>query len=228
MVRHGRSTANTSGVLAGRTPGVELDERGREQAVAVAERLARIKLAAIVSSPLERCTQTVAQLSAANSVGVQLEERLAECDYGEWTGMPIKKLMREKAWRAVQVHPSSVAFPGGESMPQMAARAVAAIRDWDRRLAAEHGPNAVWVACSHGDLIKSVVADALGAHFDLFQRIVIDPGSITAIRFTELRPFVLKVNDTGGDTAAYRPARRGRRAATDAVVGGGAGPATRD
>jgi probable phosphomutase (TIGR03848 family) len=225
LVRHGRSTANTSGVLAGRTPGVGLDDKGREQAAAVGDRLAELPLAAIVSSPLQRCVETVAPLVAATGRRLTKEKRLAECDYGDWTGRSIKELMKEKVWPVVQTHPSSVAFPGGESMAGMAARAVSAIRDWDQRLSAQHGPAAVWVACSHGDLIKAVVADALGMHLDLFQRIVIDPGSVTAISYTEFRPFLLRVNDTGGDTAAYRPPTgRRRKARGDAVVGGGAGP----
>jgi probable phosphomutase (TIGR03848 family) len=224
MVRHGRSTANTSGVLAGRTPGVTLDDRGREQARVLADRLGVVKLAAIVTSPLQRCAETVAPLAALRGLTVVTEDRLAECDYGDWTGRAIRDLMKEKLWRAVQAHPSAVAFPGGESLAGMAARTVAAVRDWDRRIADEHGAGAVWVACSHGDPIKAVVAEALGLHLDLFQRIVVDPGSVTAIRWTELRPFVLKVNDTGGDVAAYQPAKAGRRRAGDAVVGGGAGP----
>jgi probable phosphomutase (TIGR03848 family) len=223
LVRHGRSTANTSGVLAGRTPGIALDDRGREQAARIAERLGALPLAAIVSSPLQRCLETVAPLVTAAGVKATREKRLAECDYGDWTGRSIKELMKEKLWKVVQAHPSAVAFPGGESMAGMAARAVSAIRDWDERLSASHGPDAVWVACSHGDLIKSVVADAMGAHLDLFQRIIIDPGSVTAIRYTDTRPFLLKVNDTGGDVAAYRPPEK-RRGRGDAVVGGGAGP----
>ena len=225
LVRHGRSTANTSAVLAGRTPGVALDDRGREQAAALAERLGALPLAAIVSSPLQRCLETAAPLAAATGVRVTKEKRLAECDYGDWTGRSIKELMKEKLWKVVQAHPSAVAFPGGESMAGMAARAVSAIRDWDERLTTSHGPAAVWVACSHGDLIKAVVADAMGVHLDLFQRIVIDPGSVTAIRYTDTRPFLLKVNDTGGDTSAYRPpAKSNRSGRGDAVVGGGAGP----
>jgi probable phosphomutase (TIGR03848 family) len=223
LVRHGRSTANTSGVLAGRTPGIGLDDKGREQAAAVAERLAALPLAAIVSSPLQRCLETLAPLAAATGGRVTKEKRLAECDYGDWTGRSIKELMKEKVWQVVQTHPSAVAFPGGESMSAMAGRAVSAVRDWDQRLHAEHGPAAVWLACSHGDLIKAVVADALGMHLDLFQRIVIDPGSVTAISYTDARPFLLRVNDTGGDVAAYRPATKRRRRG-DAVVGGGAGP----
>lgn len=223
MVRHGRSTANTSGVLAGRTPGVSLDDLGREQARALADRLGGIKLAGIVSSPLQRCIETITPLADVRKLSVAIEDRLAECDYGDWTGRALKDLMKEKLWRTVQAHPSAVAFPGGESLAAMSARTVAAVRDWDRQVAVEHGPGAVWVACSHGDTIKAVVAEALGLHLDLFQRIVIDPGSVTAIRWTELRPFVLKVNDTGGGTGAYQPGKGARRPA-GAVVGGGAGP----
>lgn len=225
LIRHGRSTANTSGVLAGRTPGVSLDERGTEQAAALAQRLGEIKFSAIVSSPLQRCLETIAPLAAARGLEVATEDRLTECDYGEWTGRKIGSLMKERLWRAVQVHPSGVAFPGGESLPAMAARTAAAVRDWDRRVADEHGPGAVWALCSHGDPIKTVVAEALGLHLDLFQRIVVDPGSVTAIRWTELRPFLVKLNDTGGDVAAYRPGKARRRRTSEAVVGGGAGPA---
>jgi broad specificity phosphatase PhoE len=124
----------------------------------------------------------------------------------------------------VQNHPSAVVFPGpeGEPLRETQARAVAAVRDWNARL----GPEATWLACSHGDVIKAVVADALGLHLDGFQRIVVDPCSVTVVRYTELRPFVARVNDTGGDVADLLPApRKGRRrkASSDAAVGGGAG-----
>jgi probable phosphomutase (TIGR03848 family) len=226
LIRHGRSTANTSGVLAGRTPGIELDERGTAQAEALAVRLGELNLAALVSSPLQRCLQTLAPLAAARGLSVATEERLAECDYGDWTGKTIKTLMKERLWQAVQAHPSGVVFPGGESMAAMAARAAAALRDWDRQVAAEHGPGAVWALCSHGDLIKAIVADVLGLHLDQFQRVSVDPGSVTAVRLTELRPFLVKLNDTGGDVEAYRSAKGRRRRSSEAVVGGGAGPRT--
>ena len=228
LVRHGRSTANTSGVLAGWTPGVELDDRGREQAEALGLRLGGLPLVAIVTSPLQRCQQTVAPLARKTGLKRVSEKRLAECRYGDWTGRKLSELGKEPLWRIVQAHPSAAVFPGpeGEAMSAMAARGVAAIRDWDARIAAEHGPGAVWVACSHGDVIKAIVADAMATHLDNFQRIVIDPGSVTAISYTETRPFVLRVNDVGGDVAAYAPApakKRRRRRSSDAVVGGGAG-----
>lgn len=228
LVRHGRSTANTSGVLAGWTPGVALDDRGREQAEALALRLGGLPLAAIVSSPLQRCQETVAPLVKKTGLRRVTEKRLGECRYGDWTGRKLTELVKEPLWRVVQAHPSAAVFPGpeGEAMAAMAARGVAAIRHWDARIAAEHGPGAVWVACSHGDVIKAIVADAMATHLDNFQRIVIDPGSVTAITYTETRPFVLRVNDVGGDVAAYAPPpakKRRRRRSSDAVVGGGAG-----
>jgi broad specificity phosphatase PhoE len=123
-------------------------------------------------------------------------------------------------------------FPGegGEAMADMQARAVTAIREWDARVSATHGADAVWLACSHGDVIKSIVADALGMHLDLFQRITADPGSITTIRYTPLRPFLLRGNDTGGDLGYLVPPKRPRRRravargeSSDAPVGGGIG-----
>lgn len=226
LARHGRTTANASGVLAGRGKGVHLDEHGREQAQAAGRRLTGLPLAAIVTSPLERCRETAAEISALQLTPqrVATERGLLECDYGSWTGRELKSLAKEKLWKTVQAHPANARFPEGESMAQMMSRSVAAIRDWDARVEAEHGADAVWLAVSHGDVIKSVLADALGMHLDLFQRIVVDPGSLSIIRYTPLRPFVVSVNSLAGDlTALKAPKKRRRRADSDAVVGGGSG-----
>jgi probable phosphomutase (TIGR03848 family) len=225
LLRHGRTTANTGGVLAGWSPGVQLDETGAAQVQAVGERLAKVPLAAVVSSPLERCVQTAAALVDGRDVAVQTDDRLGEARYGDWTGRTIKELAKEPLWRVVQQHPSAAVFPGaeGEGLAQTQARAVAAVRAWNVTL----GPDAVWVAVSHGDVIKSILADALGLHLDQFQRIVVDPASISVVTYTDTRPFVVRVNDTGGDVSALvPPPRRGRRRkrSSDAVVGGGAGP----
>jgi probable phosphomutase (TIGR03848 family) len=223
LLRHGRTTANAGGVLAGWTPGVRLDDTGREQVQAVAARLAPVPLAALVSSPLERCQQSAAAVAAGRSLDVHSDERLGEARYGDWTGRTIKELSKEPLWKVVQQHPSAAVFPGpeGEGLAQTQARAVAAVREWNARL----GPDAVWLACSHGDVIKAVLADALGLHLDQFQRVVVDPASISVITYTETRPFVVRVNDTGGDVAALIPPkkRRRRKASSDAVVGGGSG-----
>ncbi|MBQ1023672.1 histidine phosphatase family protein [Micromonospora sp. C95] len=226
LLRHGRTTANADGGLAGRQP-VELDETGRAQATAVGERLRVVPLAAVVTSPLIRCRQTL-ELALPEASPV-VDDGLIECGYGSWEGQPLKKLAKEPLWPMVQQHPSGVVFPEGEAMAQMSTRAVAAVRAWDDRLTAEHGPEAVWLACSHGDVIKAIVADALGVHLDLFQRIVVDPASVTAIRYTPLRPFLVRLNDIGGDLAGLvpPPGKRRRRARrptdSDAAVGGGAG-----
>lgn len=237
LVRHGL-TAGTGKVLTGRTPGIPLDDRGRGQAQALAARLAAVPLDALISSPLERCRETAGAISAARDghpVAVQEDDRFAEVKYGDWTGKPLRSLVRERLWRVVQDHPSAVRFPGeaAESMPEMQLRAVSAVREWNARL----GADAAYLVCSHGDVIKALLADSLGLHLDLCQRIQVDPCSLSVIRYTPLRPFVVRMNDTGGAVSGLvRPPRQGRageaapssaaqagRGGGDAVIGGGAG-----
>ncbi len=133
-------------------------------------------------------------------MAVQTDDRLGECKYGDWTGQALRKLARDPLWRVVQAHPSAVRFPGpgGEAMTAMQQRAVAAIREWNEKL----GKDVSYLVCSHGDVIKAILADALGMHLDSSQRIQVDPCSLSVIRYTTLRPFVLRMNDTGGDSAA--------------------------
>ena len=217
LARHGRTTANATGVLAGRSKGVHLDERGAEQARAAGERLAGLPLAAVVTSPLERCRETARAIVKLQAGPPPVPPRagLVECDYGAWTGRELKTLAKEPMWKTVQAHPSAAAFPDGESMAEMSARAVAAVRRWDARVEAEHGPDAVWVAVSHGDVIKAILADALGIHLDTFQRIVVDPASLSVVRYTPMRPFVVSTNTAAGDLSHLKPApaRKGRRSA---------------
>ncbi|MEE1800144.1 histidine phosphatase family protein [Streptomyces sp. NPDC101062] len=221
LVRHGRSTANTAGLLAGWTPGIALDERGAEQAAALPGRLGGIPLAAVVSSPLQRCRETLQPLlDARPGLAVRTDDRIGECHYGDWSGRKLAELADEPLMTVVQQHPSAAVFPGGESMAAMQARAVEAVREWNARIDEEHGEDAVFLMCSHGDIIKALVADALGMHLDLFQRIHVDPCSLTAVRYTRLRPFVLRLGDTG-DLAGLAP--RGSASGGDGVVGGGAG-----
>ncbi len=230
LVRHGRTTANATGILAGRLPGVRLDPTGQSQAAAVGQRLAPVPLAALVTSPLQRCRETTQQIERAHPSPPprRTEKALTECDYGSWQGRALKDLAREKLWSTVQAQPSAATFPDGESMIAMQARAVAAVRRLDAAVEGEHGAGAVWCAVSHGDVIKSVIADALGLHLDLFQRINVDPASVSIIRYTDSRPYVLATNTHAGDLGWLAPPPRSRRrrgAASDAAVGGGAGPA---
>jgi probable phosphomutase (TIGR03848 family) len=231
LLRHGRTSANASGTLAGRTKGVHLDDLGRQQAERASGRLAVVPLVDVVSSPLERCRETARPVISAQtgSLRVHTDKGLTECDYGEWQGRPLRELARLALWKTVQTNPSAATFPGGESLPQMQARAVDAVRRRDAEITAAHGADAVWLAVSHGDVIKSVLADALGMHLDLFQRIQVDPASISVIRYTDARPYVLASNTHEGDLSwlAPRPGKKGRRTpARGAEVGGGAGPAS--
>ncbi|WP_197319816.1 histidine phosphatase family protein [Saccharomonospora sp. NB11] len=232
LLRHGRSTANTAGVLAGRTAGVGLDDIGRAQAERLVTRLADVPLAAVVTSPLLRCRQTLAPLVEATGLTPRTDSRLSEVDYGDWSGRPLKELTKEPLWKVVQSQPSAAVFPGGEGLAHMQWRAVTALREHDARVAAEHGDHAVWLACSHGDVIKAVLADALGQHLDLFQRTVVDPASVSVIRYTDTRPFVLRINDCGGDVSGIVPPRPKRRRrgglSSDAVVGGSTGRKDRE
>jgi probable phosphomutase (TIGR03848 family) len=236
LLRHGRSTANVSGVLAGRSEGVGLDDHGRTQAEGLVDRLAVLPIAAVVRSPLQRCAETVAPLVEARGLEAVVEEDLSEVDYGDWTGKTLGELGKEDLWKVVQAHPSAAVFPGGEGLAGMQHRSVAAVRRHAARIAEEHGPKALWVVCSHGDVIKSVVADALGLHLDSFQRISVDPCSISVISYTPTRPFVVRVNDTGGDLSSLvpkpdeeKPEGEGEDAtdaagdASEAVVGGSTG-----
>ena len=223
LLRHARSVANTAHTLAGRAEGVELDEKGRGQAGDLVDRLAGLPIKALVRSPLLRCRLTLEPLARALGLDPLVEERLCEVDYGQWTGRKLGELVSEPLWAVVQQQPSAAVFPEGEGLADVQARSVAAVREHDRRLAEEHGADALWVACTHGDVIKAVVADALGAHLDSFQRITVDPASLSVIRYTSVRPFVVHVNHTGAQFASALtapPAAPGETDGADAVVGG--------
>ncbi|MBP2471250.1 putative phosphomutase (TIGR03848 family) [Crossiella equi] len=219
LLRHARSTANGAGTLAGRTPGVTLHEDGRTQAEDLVARFDGVPVAELVSSPLRRCEETLAPLAAKLGLTPVTEARLAEVDYGDWTGKAISDLLQEPLWKVVQQHPSAAVFPGGEGLAQVSARAVAAIREHDARITETHGKDAIWVACSHGDVIKAVLADALGTHLDSFQRILVDPASASVIHYTEHRPYVWKVNSSSTLAGLIR-AERPQESAT---VGGSTG-----
>jgi probable phosphomutase (TIGR03848 family) len=209
LIRHGRSVANSEGVLAGRSD-TPLDAAGAEQAAALADRLADVPLDMLVTSPQLRARRT-AELAGADRAVPTVDERFAECDYGLWSGRTLKELADEPSWHTVQWQPSAARFPGGESMAQMAHRAARGVRD----LADGNPGSFVWVV-THGDLIKAVLAEALGVHLDHFQRIVVDTASVSIVRYTPHRPFVERVNDTG----ALRLSRNPQGHDGQAVVGG--------
>ncbi|MET9337933.1 histidine phosphatase family protein [Nonomuraea sp. NPDC003804] len=221
LARHGL-TALTGPVLAGWTPDVHLSDAGGAQAKALAERLAAVRLDALVSSPLDRCQETARAVAEDRGLEVRTDDRFGECGYGQWTGRPLAELAKEPLWQVVQYHPSAAVFPGGEAMADVQRRAVAAVRDWNERL----GEKGVYLVCTHGDVIKAIVADALGLHLDQFQRITADPASVTIIRYTPLRPFLLTLNDVGELRLPEGSEEKDggeNITGSDAAVGGGSG-----
>lgn len=212
LIRHGRTSANTSGTLAGRTPGVTLDATGRRQARSLATRLRDLPLNAIVHSPLERCRDTAGAILAEQSgASMHADERLIECDYGRWTGRALADLAEDDLWPVIQQTPSVVTFPDGEALSAMADRAAAAVADWIGR-----HPDGTLAMVSHGDVIKAILSRALGQPFDQFQRIVVGPGSLSVIRHGDPGSAVLRMNDTGRSLAGLAGAGR-------PTVGGGTG-----
>lgn len=198
FIRHGL-TALTASTLLGWTTGVPLNERGRAQAASVAARLRKVPLAAIVSSPIERCRETAEAVLAERDPAppFELDERLGDVRYGDWTGRPFKELHREPLWKSVMANPADVTFPNGEALRDMAIRAIACVRDWNARL----GPEATFAIVSHADPIRAILADALGLHLEGYGRLVVGPGSLSIVRYDGARPVVLRVNDVGDDSS---------------------------
>ncbi|MGL6234845.1 MAG: MSMEG_4193 family putative phosphomutase [Segniliparus sp.] len=234
LVRHARSTSNVARTLAGRSPGVGLDPHGQQQAQELVLRLAELPIRKIVRSPLQRCAETIAPLAAALGLEPVADERLSEVDYGSWTGRKLDELGKEPLWKIVQRHPSAAVFPEGEGLAQVQARAVAAVREHDRAVVLEHGPGALWLACSHGDVLKAILADAVGAHLDQFQRILVEPASVSVVAYTPHLPVVSCLNHTHGALPSEKfhvlpaavtvtKAEEPEQAAYDGIVGGSPG-----
>ena len=208
LVRHGRTSANQRGILAGRSQSTQLDAHGQRQAKHAGTMLRRVPIDMVVTSPLKRTRQTASILreQLPNMPRVKADERFVECDYGLWTGRALSELHDDPLWSTVQHQPSAVRFPEGEAMVDMQRRAIVGVRELNERFDS-------YVVVSHGDVIKSILADALGMHLDQFQRIVIDPGSVSVVTYTPHRPFVSGINLT--NSLVGIAATRG-----DAVVGG--------
>ena len=200
LVRHG-NTSTTGTLLPGRAPGLHLADSGVKQAERAGERIAELKrVDALYVSPLERARETAAPIAKATGLKPVVERGLLECDFGDWTGQELKALMKLPEWRTVQRAPSTFRFPKGESFLEMQARIVGALEV----LRAAHA-GGVLVCFSHTDPIKAAVAHALGTPLDLFQRIFISPGSVSAISFVEGQdPAVLMVNSTSEPLSGLR------------------------
>jgi probable phosphomutase (TIGR03848 family) len=226
LVRHGHSTANAASVLAGWSEGVGLTERGRDEVGRIASRLAEVTVARLVTSPLQRCRETADLLLPGATA--EVVEDLGECHYGAWTGRPIAELTGEPLWRTVQDDPAAARFPSSdryaaESLTEMADRIVAAVTRIDAEVEAASGPEAVWVAVSHGDTIKAVLAHAVGAGLAGLQRVHVDPASVSVVRRTGDRMMVLATNSAGDALGRGLTTVPASVPPGDATVGGGTG-----
>jgi probable phosphomutase (TIGR03848 family) len=224
LLRHAHSSANAKAILAGRAPGVDLSDRGRKEAQDVAKRLKEINFSLIRVSPMERCAQTIepllAQLSKSREAKaiVEVESDLVEVDYGKWTGRKLAILSRDKAWKVVQNTPSAMYFPGGEGLLDVQARAMRALNS-----AANTPGRGAKLLVSHGDVIKSIVASVLGTHLDHFQKIVIDPASLTVLDFNGVDYRVLTLNSTTAPISAFLKEEVSNKKGVTALLGGGSG-----
>lgn len=209
LVRHGENNWVKEHRLAGWIPGVHLNEKGHEQAVAAAERLADLPIKVVYSSPVTRCMETAEYIAQSHQLEIQQLEAVGEVRYGDWEGKKIRKLARKPLWRVVQFFPSRMRFPNGEALREVQARAVEALET----LAEKH-PDDFIVVVSHADLIKLVMAHYLGVHIDLFQRIIISPASVNVLSLMSNGMMrVVRINDDGPLSAPKpaEPRQRGKR-----------------
>jgi probable phosphoglycerate mutase len=215
LVRHAVSTANEKGILAGRDNTVHLSDKGQRQAELLADALLALKVAGVYSSPIKRCRETMQPYLKASRLNATPLSGVQEMDYGKWSGRRLATLSKLPLWSSIQRKPSSVRFPAGESFNEMAARAIEALTS-----VAVAGKTVV--VCSHGDVIKSLVASALGLHLDNFQKIVIDPASITKLRFHNNDFTIVSVNDTHHLASLVVGAQKSKRGRGH-LLGGGSG-----
>jgi probable phosphoglycerate mutase len=191
LIRHAHNDYLDTKRLAGRTPGVHLNEKGQAQARSLAARLAPIEIAAIYSSPMERAIETIEPLATIRGLPIRITEDLNETDCGEWTGQAIDELAKTETWPKMQAYPTGTPHPGGEGITAVQARMV---RGLDRIRQAH--PGQLIAVVSHADPLKAALAHYGGVHLDLFQRWVIDPTSISELVFTPFGPRLIRSNDT--------------------------------
>ena len=197
LIRHAHSEANAAGILSGRLPNVHLSEKGVEQSEHLAVRLGNFPVATLRISPMERCFETISpwinSIVLPNNPRFEpiIDQELTEVDYGTWSGKKLAVLSKNRLWKIVQEAPSRMYFPSGEGIARMQSRAMTSVHE-----AVSTKVKGAAVIVSHGDVIKSIVASALGMHLDEFQRIVIDPASISILDFSTTKPRVLLLNDS--------------------------------
>ncbi len=191
LIRHGMNDW-VHGRLAGWLPGVHLSEEGRQQAAALSQRLGDLPITALYTSPLERCVETARAIAEPRGLALRILDQIGEVRYGEWEGAELKELYKHELWPGVQHYPSGTRFPQGETLGEAQRRMVSALDQLRER-----HPGELIAVVSHADLIRLALAYYIGIHIDLFQRLVIQPCSVSALAFERMGPRLLAYNDTG-------------------------------
>lgn len=217
LLRHAHSIANEKNLLAGRMSGITLSKSGKSQALDLVDRLGAMQFDEIAISPLQRCRETIDPWLSANNAKSRLviDESISEVDYGSWSGKTLASLRRKAQWKVVQDFPSQMTFPEGESLLEMQGRALSGFY----RLNAVKGKGPRLLV-SHGDVIKSIVAHCLGMHLDQFQRLVIEPASITIIDTDSGVSRLVRFNDAKGSLTSAKSTNQ-------SALGGSTGNSTK-
>jgi probable phosphoglycerate mutase len=182
LIRHGENDFIKTGKMAGRLPGIHLNERGQKQAQALGEALKDVPVKAVYSSPLERAMETAEPIAKVRNLNIIPVPGLLESDVGKWQGRPWKVIRRIKVWKIVLHSPSRFRFPEGESFPEMQTRIVTAL---DEICARHKKPQDIIAVVFHADPIKLAIAHFIGLPLDHFQRLGCDTGSVTMLSVNE-------------------------------------------
>ena len=191
LIRHGENDYVKTSRLAGRLPGIHLNERGQKQAQELGEALKDVPIKAIYSSPLERAMETATAIASAHKLQIAQEPGLMDTHVGKWQGRSLKVVRLTKAWKIVQNAPSRFRFPEGESFPETQIR----IANVLERVVQKHNkPGDIIAIAFHADPIKLAVSHFLGLPLDNFQRLGCDTGSLTVLHVNEMGANLVKLN----------------------------------
>ncbi len=191
LIRHG-NTDLLGRVLYGRMPGVHLSAEGCRQAQALAQALKnRYRLAAVVSSPLERALETARFIADAQALEVSTDEGILEIDFGSWMGKPFTELADLQDWTRYNQCRSTSSAPGGELMLQVQTRAWASLQKIVDRYRQEEATVAV---VTHGDVVRALLLLLLGMPIDHIHRLEVAPASVSEVLLDSGHPRVLTVN----------------------------------
>lgn len=190
LVRHGQNQYVSKGRLAGRLPGVHLNDKGKEQAQQLAKTLSQVPIKAVYASPLDRTLETATPIAEVHGLEVTPRAGLLEVDFGDWEDKTLKQLRRRRLWKVVQNAPSRMRFPDGESFAEAQLR----IANELQALCDLHKPKDVFVCVGHSDMIKLAVAYYTNVPLDQFQRLMVSTASISTLHIGETHAQLINFN----------------------------------